>query len=159
MKRFGILFIALLSLCACTNNGPDTPNKIDEPTLLQINENALTVKSTGGEYAFTYVVEGGSEIPEITVTCEDEWIHDFNTSVEGVVSFVVDQNISSSRITRVTIACGKLKDSIVVSQGAMSGNADDIILKNISFLILVLQNTRKLRLLILLLIQLVLVLK
>ena len=124
MKRFGILFIALLSLCACSNDGPDTPNKIDEPTLLQINENALTVKSTGGEYAFTYVVEGGSEIPEITVTCEDVWIHDFNTSVEGVVSFVVDQNISSSRITRVTIACGKLKDSIVVSQGAMSGNAD-----------------------------------
>lgn len=124
MKRFGILFIALLSLCACSNDGPDTPTKIEEPTLLQINENALTVKSTGGEYAFTYVVEGGSEIPEITVTCEDEWIHDFNTSVEGVVSFVVDQNISSSRITRVTIACGKLKDSIVVSQGAMSGNAD-----------------------------------
>lgn len=61
MKRFGILFIALLSLCACSNDGPDTPTKIEQPTLLQINENALTVKSTGGEYAFTYVVEGGSK--------------------------------------------------------------------------------------------------
>ena len=116
----------LLGLCACSKPGNevDTPDPTQEPTLLQINENVNSAKSTGGEYAFTYVVEGGENIPEITVESQDEWIHDLDTSTDGVVRFIVDANLASSRISRITIYCGKLKDDIVVSQSAVSGNAE-----------------------------------
>lgn len=116
----------LLGLCACSKpaSNVDTPDPIEEPTLLQINENVIQAKSTGGEYAFTYILEGGENIPEVKAESQDEWIHDLDTSTAGVVRFVVDANLSSSRISRITISCGNLKDDIVVSQSAVSGKAE-----------------------------------
>ena len=48
----------LLGLCACSKPGNevDTSDPTQESTLLQINENVNSAKSTGGEYAFLLCV-------------------------------------------------------------------------------------------------------
>lgn len=124
MKKFSILMLALLGLCwSCSkpNDVPDTPNTpVNDPTSLVINENLVTVKAVGEECAFTYTMEGGST-ENLVVKSEDEWIHDFDISTAGVVRFIVDANpLTKTRLSKITISCGKLKDDVVVSQSGIT---------------------------------------
>ena len=101
---------------------PDTPDEPKaEPTSLTINENIITAKAIGEECSFTYTMEGSSDIEGLEVKSQDDWVHDFDLTAEGVVRFTVDANATtSSRITRITLSYGKLKDDVVVSQSGIS---------------------------------------
>ena len=63
MKRFGVLFVMLLGLCACSKPGNEvgSPDPTQESTLLQINENVISAKSPGVtlEMYLEKVIEGG----------------------------------------------------------------------------------------------------
>lgn len=117
--------LALLGLCWSCSKPSDEPTPtpdepVNDPTSLVINENIVSVKGAGEECSFTYTMEGGS-IENLVVKSENEWIHDFDLSTEGVVRFIVDANpLTTTRLSKITISCGKLKDDIVVSQSGVS---------------------------------------
>lgn len=115
---------AMLMFVACEKpqNNVDEPEPKD-PATLSIDDNYVQVKAQGGDYYFTYTLENpdGSELEAVA---QDEWIHSFDLSDEGEVSFVVEPNTTGSqRISKITLTYGKLKDDIVVTQ---SGEAVDV---------------------------------
>ena len=125
MKRFFTLlsFVAVAMLSACDPAPIDEPTPSD-PATLNIDDNLIQVKSNGGLYAFTYTLENpdGSELKAESAA---DWIHSFDLSIEGEVSFTVDANTATeSRITNLYLKYGKAEDKIVVSQTGL--NPDDI---------------------------------
>ena len=115
---------AMLMFVACEKpqNNVDEPEPTD-PAILSIDDNYVQVKAQGGDYYFTYTLENpdGSELEAVA---QDEWIHSFDLSDEGEVSFVVEPNTTGSqRISKITLTYGKLKDDIVVTQ---SGEAVEV---------------------------------
>ncbi len=101
---------------ACNEpNEPIDPTP-SEPATLAIDDNYVQVKAAGGEYYFTYTLEN-PDGSELKAEAQDEWIHSFDLSDEGEVSFEVDPNTTGSqRISKITLTYGKLTDSIVVTQ-------------------------------------------
>lgn len=107
---------------ACDTNEPVDPIP-SVPAELSIDDNYVQVKAEGGDYYFTYTLENpdGSELKAVA---QDEWIHSFDLSDEGEVSFVVDPNTTGSqRLSKITLTYGKLKDDIVITQ---SGEAVEV---------------------------------
>lgn len=125
MKRFFALlsFVAVAMLSACDPAPVDEPTPGD-PATLNIDDNLIQVNAKGGDYAFTYTLENpdGSELKAESAA---DWIHSFDLSIEGEVSFTVDANTATeSRITNLYLKYGKVEDKIVVSQTGL--NPDDI---------------------------------
>ena len=115
------LFAVTLSV-ACDTNEPVDPTP-SVPAELSIDDNYVQVKAEGGDYYFTYTLEN-PDGSELKAKAQDEWIHSFDLSDEGEVSFVVDPNTTGSqRISKITLTYGKLKDDIVITQ---SGEAVDV---------------------------------
>ena len=115
---------AMLALVACEKpqSGVDDPEPKD-PATLAIDDNYVQVKAAGGDYYFTYTLEN-PDGNELKAVAQDEWIHSFDLSDEGEVSFVVDANTTGSqRISKITLTYGKLKDDIVITQ---SGEAVEV---------------------------------
>ena len=119
-----LVAVAMFASCSKPANEPvDTPDTPTDPATLSIDDNYVQVKAAGGEYYFTYTLEN-PDGNELKVESQYEWVHSFDLSDEGEVSFVVDTNTTGSqRISKITLTYGKLKDSIVVTQ---SGEAVDV---------------------------------
>ena len=114
--------VALFTACNEPNDEPVDPTP-SEPATLSIDDNYVQAKAAGGDYYFTYTLENpdGSELKAET---QAEWIHSFDLSEEGEVSFVIDSNTTGSqRLSKITLTYGKLKDSITVTQ---SGEAVEV---------------------------------
>lgn len=112
----------MFAACNEPNNEPVDPTPT-VPAELSIDDNYVQVKAEGGDYYFTYTLEN-PDGSELKAEAQDEWIHSFDLSDEGEVSFVVDPNTTGSqRISKITLTYGKLKDSIVITQ---SGEAVDV---------------------------------
>ncbi len=126
MKNLRIIFAsmaAMLTLAACETPQSNVDEPATDPATLSIDENYVQVKAAGGDYYFTYTLENpdGSELQAVA---QDEWIHSFDLTDEGEVSFVVEPNTTGSqRLSKITLTYGKLKDSIVVTQ---SGEAVEV---------------------------------
>lgn len=121
MKRFFTLlsFVAVAMLSAC-DPAPIDESKPGDPATLNIDDNLIQVKSNGGLYAFTYTLENpdGSELKAESAA---DWIHSFDLSIEGEVSFTVDANTAAeSRIANLYLKYGKAEDKIVVSQSGIA---------------------------------------
>lgn len=117
--------VAMFASCSKPSNEPvDTPeDPTTDPATLAIDENYVQVKAAGGEYYFTYTLEN-PDGSELIAEAKDEWIHSFDLSDEGEVSFVVDPNTTGSqRLSKITLTYGKLKDDIVITQ---SGEAVEV---------------------------------
>ncbi len=125
MKNLKFILASLVAAAmfvACDTNEPVDPTP-SVPAKLSIDDNYVQVKAAGGDYYFTYTLENpdGSELKAVA---QDEWIHSFDLSDEGEVSFVVNPNTTGSqRLSKITLTYGKLKDDIVITQ---SGDAIDV---------------------------------
>ena len=114
--------VAVTMFVACDTNEPVEPTP-SVPAELSIDDNYVQVKADGGDYYFTYTLEN-PDGSELKASAQDEWIHSFDLSDEGEVSFVVDPNTTGSqRLSKITLTYGKLKDDIVITQ---SGEAVDV---------------------------------
>lgn len=126
MKRlfsiFAIVAVALFTSCG-ESQSVDEPTPTDNATL-NIDDNLIQVSSAGGDYTITYTLEGGS-VANLEARAAAEWIHSFDLSLEGELSFTVDANTeTSSRTANLYLSHGKVEDKIVVSQAGL--NAGDI---------------------------------
>lgn len=117
-----LVAVALFTACNEPSDEPVDPTP-SEPATLSIDDNYVQAKAAGGDYYFTYTLENpdGSELKAET---QAEWIHSFDLSEDGEVSFVIDPNTTGSqRLSKITLTYGKLKDSITVTQ---SGEAVEV---------------------------------
>ena len=125
MKNLKFILVSLAAIsmfAACNEPEPIDPTP-SEPATLAIDDNYVQVKAAGGDYYFTYTLEN-PDGSELKAEAQDEWIHSFDLSDEGEVSFEVDPNTTGSqRISKITLTYGKLKDSITITQ---SGEAVDV---------------------------------
>lgn len=116
MKRFFaiIALFAVATFTACDKAPVDETPK--DPATLKINERLVQASAAGGEYSFTYTLTN-PDGSELKAECDAEWVHSFDLSVEGEVSFTVDANATSeSRIVSLYLKYGKLSEKITVSQ-------------------------------------------
>ena len=112
------LVVAALSF-AC-NKPAEEPAKPKEPATLEIVENYIQVKAVGGDYSFKYKLKN-PDGNKLVAECQDSWVHSFDYSADGVIKFVVDTNTTgSTRVSKVVLKYGKLKDDIVVTQSGES---------------------------------------
>lgn len=118
---FAVVLVAMIASCKPEPNEEPTPT---EPATLNIDDNLITVKSVGGDYTFTYTLENANG-SELKAESDADWVHSFDLSIEGEVTFTADANITTeSRITNLYLRYGKAEDKIVVSQSGLS--PDDI---------------------------------
>ena len=109
--------VAMMTFAACeqpqVNNDPPTPT---DPAELKITQNYVQVTANGGEYSFDYTIEN-PDGSTLYAAAQDEWIHDFDLTEDGVVKFTVDTNATgSTRLSKVTLKYGSLRDDIVITQ-------------------------------------------
>ena len=96
---------AAVMFVACDTNEPVEPTP-SVPAELSIDDNYVQVKAEGGDYYFTYTLEN-PDGSELKASAQDEWIHSFDLSDEGEVSFVVDPNTTGSqRLSKITLTYG-----------------------------------------------------
>ncbi|MBQ8366863.1 MAG: BACON domain-containing protein [Alistipes sp.] len=99
-------------------DNPEAPDK-EAPTL-EINENLVSVSNKGGEYEITYTLTNPNDTDELVATCEANWVHDFDYSIDGTVLFTVDANeTTESRIVYLNLEYGKAKDKVTISQSGL----------------------------------------
>ena len=118
-KYLALALLAAFSFAACDK--PEQPQEEDKPTpdpsaSVEIFENLVQAKGEGGQYSFTYMLEGG-DISDLEAKCDEAWVHSFDLAEEGIVYFTIDANdTGSSRITKVYLSIGDCTDQIVISQ-------------------------------------------
>ena len=106
-KYLALALLAAFSFAACDK--PEQPQEEDQPTTgpsasVEIFENLVQAKGEGGQYSFTYMLEGG-DISGLEAKCDESWVHSFDLSEEGIVYFTIDANdTGSSRITKVYLS-------------------------------------------------------
>ena len=118
-KYLALALLAAFSFAACDK--PEQPQEEEKPTpdpsaSVEIFENLVQAKGEGGQYSFTYMLEGG-DISDLEAKCDEAWVHSFDLAEEGIVYFTIDANdTGSSRITKVYLSIGDSTDQIVISQ-------------------------------------------
>ena len=118
-KYLALALLAAFSFAACDK--PEQPQEEEKPTTdpsasVEIFENLVQAKGEGGQYSFTYMLEGG-DISDLETKCDEAWVHSFDLAEEGIVYFTIDANdTGSSRITKVYLSIGDCTDQIVISQ-------------------------------------------
>lgn len=120
-----MLALALL-FTACGEDAPvndkpavDDPTNTD-PAKLEINESFVQVEAKGGEYEVTYTLTNPNNSDTLEATCNADWIHDFDYSIDGTVLFTADANgTTESRIATLTLQYGKAKDKVTITQNGI----------------------------------------
>lgn len=117
-------FAAVLLLASCGENAPVDESTTSDPAKLDITDTLVQANAQGGSYTITYTLENpnGSELKAEVAA---EWIHSFDYSIEGEVTFTIDENpTSESRIANLYLRYGKAEDKVAVSQTGIS--PDDV---------------------------------
>ena len=87
-------FAAVLLLASCGENAPVDESTTSDPAKLDITDTLVQANAQGGSYTITYTLENpnGSELKAEVAA---EWIHSFDYSIEGEVTFTIDENPTS----------------------------------------------------------------
>ncbi|MCD8313949.1 MAG: hypothetical protein LUC24_07300, partial [Bacteroidales bacterium] len=104
-------------------------NSITAPTIT-VQPVAVTVSKDGGTYSFTYSVANPVADGYVDCTAGADWVHDFDCSVSGEVSFTVDANSTYSLRTCVIsvnyIYSGSVTETVGVVQDHAFGTGEDL---------------------------------
>ncbi|MCD8206410.1 MAG: BACON domain-containing protein, partial [Bacteroidales bacterium] len=87
----------------------------DDGITITVDPNAFVVDTEGGDFSFTYTVEGVLD-PTVTCTTEQDWITDI-TDNAGTVSFTVAATTSHElRTGFITVTCGNHSKEVEIVQ-------------------------------------------
>lgn len=91
----GLLWGSTVMGCSDDDN-PITPQEqqvpsVDQPEL-KFDETSVSIQGRGGSGEMGYTLENPVEDGEISARSNANWVHDFDTSEDGVIKFVVDPN-------------------------------------------------------------------
>ena len=90
MKNIWLIMCAALSLtlfAGCKNPEPEV--KPQGETTLTLETKSIDVTADGGHFEVSYTLENPVEGAELKVSAEKDWVHNIDTSVDGVISFDV----------------------------------------------------------------------
>ena len=84
-------FMGLMAILAFTLLGSCTKDQGVSTKDSTINLKATEVEASlkGGTYAMEYTISSPHEGEVVTATAADDWVYDFDNSVDGVLSFKV----------------------------------------------------------------------
>lgn len=128
MRTFKNLMWALLPIFALTfavgcEKGPqDEPNgpSVQKDSVIKLKDQVINASLAGDTYTMIYEIENAHAGEKISAEAAEAWVHDFNTSISGILSFVVDANPGTTpRQCLVTVKYRYAEDvTFVVKQGA-----------------------------------------
>lgn len=87
---------------------------------IQLAAESLTADPQGSTLTMAYTITNPIEGVSVKASTTDEWLHDFDCSVEGEVTFVADENpdINNERVGKVIVRYnGEVKARFTVTQG------------------------------------------
>lgn len=114
-----IMLSALAALAAAAVQGCQ---KEEAPvTELTLQSETLEVSAEGGIFTMSYSISNPVEGAEVEAACSSGWLHDFDCSKEGEISFTVDENpeVGQTRAATVTVSYndGAIEKEFSVIQG------------------------------------------
>lgn len=80
--------LTLTLFAGCKGDEPEV--KPQGETILTLESKSIDVTADGGHFEVNYTLENPVEGAELKVSAEKNWVHNIDTSVEGVISFDVD---------------------------------------------------------------------
>lgn len=93
-----------------------TPESVTE---INLESETLQVAPEGGSATMGYTITNPIEGVTAEATSTTEWLHDFDCSTEGQITFIVDENpeVGQSRTATVTVTYGTIEKDFTVLQG------------------------------------------
>ncbi len=92
-----------------------TPESVTE---INLESETLQVAPEGGSATMGYTITNPIEGVTAEATSTTEWLHDFDCSTEGQITFIVDENpeVGQSRTATVTVTYGTIEKDFTVLQ-------------------------------------------
>lgn len=115
---FPLAVATAILFTSCEKNNENEPVVVPEITV----QDRLDVPSEGGEFSVAYSIVNQDESVQVEASSASTWVHSFDCSEAGQVSFVVDpyDNMEEPREATVEIVYGEASASFVVAQGVKS---------------------------------------
>ena len=107
------------------------------PPIISVSPSSLDVPSAGAVPTIRYSIKRPIDGGKITAKSDKDWVNTFDYSVDGEISFVVNENTGEKRTANITISYPGAEDVVVaVNQSKQSTGASVTIKKTISEIIL-----------------------
>lgn len=90
---------------------------------LQLSVETVDAVSAGGEYYVEYTLTNPQSGMTVGVNAREDWLGPFDTSVDGRISFAVQENTGAARSSEVTVTYAGVERVFIVNQEA--GAAED----------------------------------
>jgi len=116
-------YLPFLSLCigllagavSCKDDATDDP----AAAAIEITTQPIAAPAAGGTLQIAYRIVPAAGGGIVTASSDDGWLHDFDCSQEGIVTFTADPNEGTERTTNVTLSkAGANSASLTVTQAA-----------------------------------------
>ena len=128
MRTFNNFMWAVLPIFAltfaigCKKGTDDEPNgpSVQKDSVIKLKDQVINASLAGDTYTMIYEIENAHAGEKISAEAAEAWVHDFNTGISGILSFVVDANPGTTpRQCLVTVKYRYAEDAtFVVKQGA-----------------------------------------
>ena len=125
--KFTTLFVSLLVFSAlfsgCSNDKTDDPKPGNPPVLKVLTDlpGKLTAAATGGTISLTYEVENPTGSQLAAASSEDPWLHGFDNTTAGKITFTADANLEDelTRTGTIVLTYPGAEDVTVAVEQAM----------------------------------------
>lgn len=85
---------------------------------IQLSAETVDAAAAGGEYYVEYTVTNAQSGMTVGVNAQEDWIGPFDTSVDGRISFTVQENTGAARSSEVTVTYAGVERVFTVNQEA-----------------------------------------
>lgn len=110
--------MTVIGMSGCNGNEPDPPTE----TTFELTQDTVRIAAEGGVASIDYRLVEPQEDALVQPDTEADWIGEWNTSVEGTISFEVAANQDTlERETEVTVVYADIQDSFTVIQDGTEG--------------------------------------
>lgn len=84
------------------------------PPIISVSPSSLDVPSAGAVPTIRYSIKRPIDGGKITAKSDKDWVNTFDYSVDGEISFVVNENTGEKRTANITISYPGAEDAIIV---------------------------------------------
>lgn len=141
-----LLLGAVLTFAGCTEEEPEI---IEEDSVISFGQTMLEIPPEGGEMTVAYFLENPVDGLEVVPGASEEWVHDFDMSEEGKVSFIVDSTDVEVEDREAVLSLKYGEDSVglrLVQKGAEAQIMMDVeFARNFSFVVKVVPKDPEMR--------------
>ena len=95
------------------------------PPIISVSPSSLDVPSAGAVPTIRYSIKRPIDGGKITAKSDKDWVNTFDYSVDGEISFVVNENTGEKRTANITISYPGAEDAIIVVSQKEEGAAPE----------------------------------